>query len=53
METIKETLRTKTTAQLLSMVEPTINSTDEGSSLVWDCLIDVLEERIGDKVWEL
>lgn len=53
METIKKELREKTTAQLLSMVDPTRKSTEEGSSLVWDCLIDVLEERIGDKVWDL
>lgn len=48
METIKNKLREKTTEQLLNMVEHTRNSQDEGMCLVWDCLIDVLEERIGD-----
>lgn len=53
MKEIKNKLEKFSTESLTEMFYEFRRSQDEGSILVFNCIVDLLEERIGDKVWDL
>lgn len=53
MKEIKEKLIGFNTETLKEMFYEFRRSTEEGSILIFDCIVDILEERIGDKVWDM
>lgn len=53
MKDIRDRLENFSTETLKEMFYEFRRAQDEGSILVFSCIIDILEERIGDKVWEL
>lgn len=53
MKEIKEKLIGFNTETLKEMFYEFRRNNDEGSILVFNCIVDILEERIGDKVWDM
>lgn len=53
MKEIKQKLEKMSTEALKSLFYDFRDNNDEGSILVFDCIVDILEERIGDAVWDM
>lgn len=53
MKDIKERLENLNTETLKEMFYEFRRNSDGGSILVFNCIVDILEERIGDKVWDM
>lgn len=53
MKEIKQKLDKMNTEALKNLFYDFRNNEDEGSILVFNCIVDTLEERIGDAVWDM